>query len=355
MANEKETGGYGRGYGSYDDYKERIEEARKKAEASKPQTYEQAYQQFYGQPAVQQPQVPTARPISSAMPVQKQKQLELPGLGVIPEKPAQTQPAPANDPSLRSMGKQPAKQAMNIAWTRLSDEERAAIIAEANEQAIMQQAAEVNKQYDEKMAAYNQANAAYDEWLKKNQSDEVINAMSANPDAPEWAAFKAEGDRLFQETKKYDDEADALKDQADGLHDQALFITTMRRINELLPKMDAETRAALDTYADNNYGIGGLNTNSKEYYSLMAKLGVSEGEARLIAETWKRNKNKEGMENFSGAVKDVTREQGYVGGNLMSIAANAVAPFTGFLAASFAGLSGGRYRSADRRYDNASC
>jgi hypothetical protein len=319
---------------SEEDYSESFRDALAKA-----QEQGEAARQQNSQP-VQQPQVPTVRPVSSAMPVQKQKQLELPGLGVIPEKPAQTQPAPANDPSLRSMGKQPAKQAMNIAWTRLSDEERAAIIAEANEQAIMQQAAAVNKQYDEKMAAYNQANAAYDEWLKKNQSDEVINAMSANPDAPEWAAFKAEGDRLFQETKKYDDEADALRLQADGLHDQALYITEMRRINDLLPKMDAETRRAFDIYADTQ-----VATN--DFYQRMAQLGIQEGEARRLAETWKRNKNKEGMENFSGAVKDVTREQGYVGGNLMSIAANAVAPFTGFLAASFAGLSGGRYRSAD--------
>lgn len=318
---------------SEEDYSESFRDALAKA-----QEQGEAARQQNSQP-VQQPQVPTVRPISSAMPVQKQKQLELPGLGVIPEKPAQTQPAPANDPSLRSMGKQPAKQAMNIAWTRLSDEERAAIIAEANEQAIIQQAAAVNKQYDEKMAAYNQANAAYDEWLKKNQSDEVINAMSANPDAPEWAAFKAEGDRLFQETKKFDDEADSLRLQADGLHDQALFITEMRRINELLPKMDAETRRAFDIYADTQVA-------TKDFYQRMAQLGIQEGEARRLAETWKRNKNKEGMENFSGFVKDMTRYTPVIQ-NLSTVALNLASPITGAVAATTAGLTSGRYRSAD--------
>lgn len=230
--------------------------------------------------------------------------------------------------------------ASNMAWLTLSDEERAKRIAEYNDEQIIQQAEAVNKQYDEKMAAFNQANAAYEEWLKKNQSDEVINAMAADYDAPEWVAFRAEGERLYAEAKKYDDEADALRLQADALHDQALYIQDMRRINELLPKMDEETRKAFDIYADTQVA-------TKDFYQRMAQLGVQEGEARRLAETWKRNKNKEGMENFSGAVKDVTREQGYVGGNLASIAANAIAPFTGFLAASFAGLSGGRYRSAD--------
>ena len=239
--------------------------------------------------------------------------------------------------------------ASNMAWLTLSDEERAKRIAEYNDEQIVQQAEIVNKQYDEKMTAYNQANAAYDEWLKKNQSDEVINAMSADYDAPEWVAFRAEGERLYAEAKKYDDEADALRLQADSLHDQALFIQDMRRINELLPKMDEETRAALDAYAEGNHGYG-LNTNYKQYYALMAKLGVSEGEARRLAETWKRNKNKEGMEAFEEGVAKYTKAIPGVThaiANLQSVSANVVAPFTGFLAASFAGLSDGRYRSAD--------
>lgn len=237
----------------------------------------------------------------------------------------------------------------NAYWNNLSDDERARIIAEYNDEQIIQQAETVNKQYDEKMAAYNQANAAYDEWLKKNQSDEVINAMSADYDAPEWVAFRAEGERLFAEAKKYDDEADALRLQADALHDQALYIQDMRRLNELLPKMDEETRKALDAYAEGNYGYG-LNTNSKQYYELMARLGVGEREASRLAETWKRHKNKEGMEAFEEGVAKYTRAipgVTHAVANLQSISANVVAPFTGFLAASFAGLSGGRYRSAD--------
>ena len=266
--------------------------------------------------------------------------------------------------------------ASNMAWLTLSDEERAKRIAEYNDEQIVQQAEIVNKQYDEKMTAYNQANAAYDEWLKKNQSDEVINAMSADYDAPEWVAFRAEGERLYAEAKKYDDEADALRLQADGLHDQALYITEMRRINELLPKMDAETRRAFDIYADTQVA-------TKDFYQRMAQLGVQEGEARRLAETWKRNKNKEGMEFHQQAVKYATSGQGIVdlidraaagwresapdalanavadtmkgtarvgsavAGSVGSIANGLVSPITGTAAATMAGLTSGRYRSAD--------
>lgn len=343
---EEEIGGYGKSYGSRDQYVQRIQQAKANAEA-------RSQQQI--QPLVQTPVLDASKAAAAERAKRREEKRQAAGVALpssaTPTVTPVTMNPEADTSGLRAMPTGTVKQvgSGNAYWNNISDDERARIIAEYNDDQIIQQAEAVNKQYDEKMAAYNQANAAYDEWLKKNQSDEVINAMSADYDAPEWVAFRAEGERLFAEAKKYDDEADALRLQADGLHDQALYIQDMRRLNELLPKMDEETRKALDAYAEGNYGYG-LNTNSKQYYELMAKLGVSEREASRLAETWKRHKNKEGMEAFEEGVAKYTKAipgVTHAVANLQSISANVVAPFTGFLAASFAGLSGGRYRSAD--------
>ena len=235
----------------------------------------------------------------------------------------------------------PTKKPANLGWVLMSDEDRAKLIADYNDTALIQQAADVNRQYDEKMAAFTQANDAYNAWLKKSQSEEMLNAISENPDDPKWESFREEGDRLFAEAKKYDDEADALRAQADGLHDQALFVSDMRILNDLLPKLDEATRNAFEQRAN-----GVQLTNSSDFYSAMQKYGYSQADTERLMQTWKRFKNKEGMEAFEQTVQGMARVAPGIN-SISSVASNVVAPYTGFAAAALAGLSSGEYRSAD--------